>query len=117
MTPIELWLHHTPGIEEALHRGGDARTVADVAAQILDNEAQVWGDERALIVTELLHPYVHFWIATGEMDAVMDLSHEIMAWAKGLGYTKASLTGRRGWVRALAGEGWQETAVLMERGL
>lgn len=117
MTAIEIFSRHAPGIEEALERGGDTRSMPDVMQAILNGEAQIWGDERALIVTELWRPYVHFWIATGELQHVISLSHRVMKWAKGLGYTKASLTGRRGWLRALAGEGWREQAVLMERGL
>lgn len=117
MTGIEIFLHHVPGIEKALAITSDGRSVQDVVQAVLDGRAQVWGDERALIVTELLHPYVHFWIATGDMEPVVTLSHRVLEWAKALGYEKATLTGRKGWVRALADEGWRHTAVLMEREL
>lgn len=115
MTGIELWTHHEEGIAEALDRCGDPNTVADVAVEVLAGGAQVWGDEHALIITQLVEGYVHFWIATGELDPVVELSKEILAWARDLGYEKATLTGRRGWVRALQREGWSERAVLMER--
>jgi hypothetical protein len=117
MTATDIFLHHVPGIQEALDRCGETRTIEDVIAEVQSQHAQVWGDERALIITQLVGEYVHFFIATGEMDAVVELSHEIMQWARDLGYTKATLTGRRGWVKALAHEGWQERAVLMERDL
>jgi hypothetical protein len=115
LTGIELFNMHAPGIQEALDRCGDPRTIEDVAQEILQHSAQVWGDERALIITQLAFPYLHYWIATGEIKAVVELSHTIRAWAKALGYSKATLTGRRGWVRALAGDGWTERAVLMGR--
>lgn len=114
MTPFEIWQRHEAGIAEALDRCGDPASVADVAMAVADRRAQVWGDERALIITQLVRPYVHFWVATGEMERVIELQREIRAWARGKGYTRATLTGRRGWVRALATEGWRERAVLME---
>jgi len=117
MTATDIFTHHAPGIVEALNRTGDPSTMLDVARAILDERAQVWGNEHALIITQVLHPYVHFWIATGELDKVIELSHEIMQWARERGYTKATLTGRQGWVRALAHEGWRKRAVLMERDL
>jgi hypothetical protein len=117
MMATAIFLNHVPGIKEALARCGDPRSIEDVIDAIVSKNAQVWGDERALIITQLSGEYVHFWIATGEMDATLELSREILKWARGLGYTKASLTGRRGWVRALATEGWRQTAVQMEHDL
>jgi hypothetical protein len=111
----EIFLQHTPGISEALDRAGDPATVADVVGKVVAQRAQAWGDERALIITQVTKPYVHFWIATGELEAVKKLSHEILKWAEGLGCTRATLTGRRGWVRALRDEGWRERAVLLEK--
>lgn len=112
---VEIFLSHTPGISEALDRAGDPNTVADVVGKVIAQKAQVWGDANALIITQLEKPYVHFWIATGDMEAVIKLSHEVLTWARGLGYTRATLTGRRGWVRTLRDEGWRERAVLMEQ--
>jgi hypothetical protein len=117
VTATEVFLAHVPGIAEALERCGDVRTVEDVVEAIQNRRAQVWGDERGIIITQLTPPYVHFWIATGEKEFVIERSREIMQWAKALGFTKATLTGRRGWVRALAHDGWTERAVLMERNL
>lgn len=111
---LAIWRHHAKGIEEALERCGDPATLSEVEAEVLAGRAQVWGDRDALIVTQLIPGYCHFWIATGELDAVVELSRKIRAWAKAEGYEKATLTGRRGWVRALQNEGWRERAVLME---
>jgi hypothetical protein len=117
MTAIEIFNKHVPGIREALRRCGDPRSLADVADQIRSRNAQVWGNEDALVITQLSGEYLHFWIATGELEATKALSEEIIEWAKGLGYTKATLTGRKGWARALANDGWRQQAILMERNL
>ena len=115
MKALTLWNHHTPGIEEALRRCGDDATVIDVAQEVVSGYAQVWGNHKALIITKLYGDCIHFWIATGEKEAVIKLSNDILAWGRDHGFTKATLTGRKGWVRALQQEGWRQQAVLMEK--
>lgn len=119
MTGVEIFTHHMPGIKAALESCGDPNTVEDVMRKVLAEEAQVWGDERALAITQLYpeSATVHFWITTGELEAAIELSREIMSWAKGLGYDRATLTGRRGWERVLADDGWQFQAVMLGKDL
>lgn len=115
MTP-EQFVGHVPGIAEALARCADTDTVHDVIQKLNDPNVKLWGDERALILTRALPDGIlHFWIATGELDAVKELSNRIVEWARESGYTRATLIGRRGWIRALNGDGWAETAVAMQR--
>lgn len=57
----------------------------------------------------------HFWLAAGELGGVVALSRKVLGWAKDNGCARATLAGRRGWVRALASEGWQEELTLMGR--
>jgi hypothetical protein len=117
MTATEVFLKHAPGIREALRRCGDPRTITDVVKAILSKEAQVWGNEEALVITQLAGAYVHFWIVTGELEATLDLGDEIIEWARGLGYTKATATGRKGWAKVLANSGWRQQAILMEKNI
>ena len=114
--------HSIAGIEKALEAGGGTHTVGDVVRQILAGDAQLWEDEDALIVTEInVYPrkaLVHFWLATGELDAVVRLSHRVLEWATDtMGCDGATLSGRKGWVKALKGEGWNEMVTVMERPL
>ena len=113
---FEQFQQHAPGVEEALRRCGDPQTIEDVVAEIARGHAQIWGDERALLVTQVAGTYLHFWIATGELHATIEWSHRAMEWARThYGCTKSTLTGRRGWLRALKSEGWREQAILLER--
>lgn len=118
---MKLSEEHLAGLEAALRRGGDTHSLADVADAIEAGEAQLWVDGDSVIVTEILeHPRsktVHFWLAAGSMDGVINLSHRILDWAKGEGCTRASLTGRKGWAKALISEGWEMSSVLMGRGV
>lgn len=105
------------GLEKALQYGGGEHNVGDVIAKILANEAQLWQAEGALIVTEIhLTPrkkVCHFWLATGDMAAVIGLSYDVLDWAKGEGCDKATLAGRMGWKKVLATEGWSPELLIM----
>lgn len=112
---------HLAGIEEALAYGGGTHTVEDVIDQLLAGDAQIWEAPGACIITEVLAAprlkFVHFWLATGEMDALIQLSRRVFEWAEGLGCTQATITGRKGWERALAKEGWGSPLVMLSREL
>lgn len=117
MTPEQL-LSHLPGISRALSSCDDPESVEDVLRRIAtDKQVKLWGDAEACIVTEKIDTQstIHFWIATGRLDAVIRLSREILEYARGQGCRRASLTGRRGWVRALEEDGWKETSVVMQK--
>lgn len=109
------------GLDEALSYDGN-HTLGDVLRKILHGEAQLWEEDDAVIVTEIQqYPrarVVHFWLAAGDLGAVVRLSHRVMAWAKrDMHCEKATLAGRKGWERALASEGWEPTVRIMGRDL
>lgn len=119
MTPAEF-LNHAHGVALALSSCDDPHSVEDVLRRLVtDPDLRLWGNADACIVTEHLKDQraIHFWIATGELDAVTRLSEEVIEWARKNGCERATLTGRRGWVRALRDEGWYESAVLMRKEL
>lgn len=105
-------------LEKALELDG-GHTLGDVLEMVERETAQLWESPDAVIVTEV-HDFprqrvLHFWLAAGEKDAVIELSHRALAWGRTIGCQRATLSGRRGWERALAKEGWTADAVLMGR--
>lgn len=110
------------GLEAALGYSGGTHTLGDVCQAILAGEAQLHEAPGAAIVTEIKASprslEVNFWLATGELDAVIALSEKVMNEARAIGCTRAVFAGRRGWAKALAQEGWTlEPMVLMSRNL
>lgn len=107
------------GLIHALSLAGDTHSLADVVRQVEAGEAQVWQSDNAVIVTEVKDAprkrIIHFWLAAGKLDEVIALSREVLAWAKSIGCERATLVGRKGWVRALRNEGWGEELVMMGR--
>jgi len=112
---------HLDGLKKALAVGGDTHGVEDVLAQVARGDAQLWTEPDGVIVTEVADApkcrELRFWIATGKLETVLAMHERIIVWARGMGCTQAVLTGRRGWVKALAGSGWVEQMVVMGRKL
>lgn len=117
------WLKevHLRGFEEALAHGGSTHGLEHVLAAIQRGDAQLWVMGENALVTEVNvtpnEKELHFWLATGQLDGTIALSNKAMEWGRSLGCTVATLTGRRGWIKALTPEGWEPQAVLMARRL
>ncbi len=109
------------GLEEALEAGGGTHALSDVLAAIRSGKAQLWSDGENALVTEIncapREKELHFWVATGTLDGCIALSNKVMRWGRDQGCTIASLTGRPGWARALAREGWSFRMVQLGRRL
>ena len=107
------------GVNKALAHGGATHSYSDVLNRISCGRAQLWEGENAILVSEIhnmpLKRVLHFWLATGTLADVVRLSDDALAWAKSLGISEATMTGRRGWERALADKGWKPMLTTMGR--
>jgi hypothetical protein len=107
------------GLARALSYAGGTHTLDDVADALERGDAQLHESEGAVIITEIQqYPQMrvcHFWLATGELEPVVALSRQVLEWAKEQGCTRATLSGRKGWVKVLASEGWAPMLTLMGR--
>jgi hypothetical protein len=112
---------HLAGLEEALEYGGGTHALADVLASVRRGTAQLWVEGDAVLVTEIncapREKELHFWLASGTLDSCIALSNKVMDWGRAQGCTVATLSGRRGWIKALAPEGWEPHTVVMARRL
>ena len=110
------------GLEKALELSGGEYSVGDVVQEVLRGDAQSWATEHAWIITRVIDAprlkTLHFWLASGEMDEVLELSERVMDWARSIGCAKATMHGRLGWVRVLKKTGWSAIPlVALEREL
>jgi hypothetical protein len=107
------------GLEKALEYAGGSHTLGDVLSRISSGHAQLWESPNAVIVTEVYEERkkrLHFWLAAGEKKEVVELSGRVLEWGKSIGCVRATLAGRKGWLRALRSEGWRPSnLVLLER--
>lgn len=105
-----MFTRHTDQLERALALDGGGYTLGDVQVLIQQEMVQLWEAPDAVLITEV-HDLprfrsIHFWLAAGELESVIELSHQALKWARLIGCTRATLAGRKGWERVLADEGW-----------
>jgi len=108
---IEALYHHREGLEKALAHDIDNEW-RDLLWKVAQGSAQVLSTDTSCIVTQLTRKNeLVFWLATGELEEVLELSRDAQAKAKALGVTKAHFIGRRGWGRAqgIKEDGWTPT--------
>jgi hypothetical protein len=91
--------------------------VEDVLAEVTERRAELWLGEESIAVTNIIDkPKVrqfHIWIAAGNLVELMDEVYpQIEARAREFGCTVITISGRRGWIRALKKEGFGEVATV-----
>jgi hypothetical protein len=97
-------------LQKALDQGGGTHTLQDVIDLVREGKAQFWENGDGSIITEV-HTYprrkdVHYWLASGDLRCCLELQSKIDPWAISRGCTMATITGRKGWLRAAAEAGW-----------
>jgi hypothetical protein len=107
MSAEDVLLHR---LERALAYGGNTHTVNDVLDAVARGDAQMIGDAKGLLVTELQHypqmAAIRIWLASGELRACLDLLPQVERFAREVGARRLDVVGRMGWARALATRGW-----------
>lgn len=105
------------GLQKALALGDNDYTLEDLSLAIRNGQAQLFEREDACIVSEIRDTprarYLHFWLATGRMQPVIELSRDVLAWGRLNGAGRATLLGRKGWLRVLEREGWTPSKLIV----
>jgi hypothetical protein len=103
---------YAEGLQRALDLAGGTHSLDDVWLAIEAGDAQFWAySEHSCIITEIKdYPrkrVLNYWLATGRLEELLDAWAGILPWARQMGCTMATITGRRGWEKtALTNEGW-----------
>ena len=101
----------------------DTHSVEDVLAECHAGRWQMWEGRDSLVVTQVKDwprcKEVFAVLAAGRLDEVARMYPVILAWAKDIGCTKASFSGRPGWGKTFLtkAEGWRQASVTFEKGL
>lgn len=108
-----------PWIEAALDRAGGTWTLAEVRDLLAEERLQIWPTRSSVMVTKI-NDYqngkriMSIWLGGGNLKEIQQNVPRLEEWAKSAGCTSISITGRRGWLRALAGYRDTKTAYLMK---
>lgn len=99
-------------LEAAMARGAHTHEWEDIINGVLDGRYHFWSSDDAALLTEFVYypraQYVHVFLAGGNLDKIMDMRDSVERFAQGYGFDGVSMTGRRGWVRALGDHGYDE---------
>lgn len=119
MALIPQWIRCRAWILKALEYAGGFHNEWDVLSGLLLGHYQLWPGGKSALVTEIkIAPrkkYLHYWLAGGDLDEILEMEKSITAWAKSLGCTAVSLSGRKGWTKALPD--WKEQCVTLVKEL
>lgn len=111
------WQQAEPHIIAALHHAGDTHEPADVVEMIMEGRAALWVGDRCAVVTQEIdlprETQLHFWLAGGDLDEVVEIVSDVEAAAREGGITRISIIGRRGWRAKL--DGYREAGVIMTK--
>lgn len=106
-------------IEAALAHGGNTHSFGDVVDRVSDGRAQLWPAPRGVAITEIIsYPckkVLHIWLASGEMDQLLDMIGSAEKWGRTQGCTSLTVSGRLGWQRVLDRHGFRPVLVTLER--
>jgi hypothetical protein len=104
-------------IEGALEYSHGTHDFADIVKAIKEQKMQIWINDDAVAVTEIIdYPkkrMLHVFLAGGSMQGVRSLEDSAVKWAKDIGCSAFTLTGRKGWEKALKNSGWQVSHSMM----
>lgn len=100
-------------IENALAYAEGTHTFDDIVHMVVTGRLMWWPLSRGFMVTEVVEypraKHLNVFLAGGDLDEIRDTQEQLVLVAKLAGCTALSLSGRRGWVKALTQLGWQES--------
>lgn len=127
----KAWPHIAGWVSSALARGNADISADDIRAHLERGGMQLWvawvdDGPKGVCITELLESvrgrFCNIVVIAGEdFGSWAHLEADIARWAyEEWGCVRLSLTGRKGWLRRLAGSGgtgWIESAVTLEKAI
>jgi len=106
-------------IESALEYGGGTHLYEDIVKSIVAGEMQLWPAKDSCLVTEItVYPQkkvLHVFLGGGDLQEILGMHSDVVQWAISQGCESLTMTGRKGWVKALKNDGWQAQLVLLEK--
>ena len=109
------------GLENALVYPNGTHDIEDVGDGIEAGRFEFWPGKNSAVVTEIyVYPkkkVFHIFLAGGKMEELLEMWDSIEVYAKVVGCTSLSVSGRKGWMRVLESRGAKHlcTTVIKER--
>lgn len=115
----EAMLPYRDMLESALAFSGGTHKFDDLAWLVQQGEMQFWPAQRSCAVTQIVsYPQMrtlHVFLAAGDLMEIKDMDETFLDFARKLECRHITLTGRKGWTRALADIGFETVHVTMAK--
>ena len=98
-------------IEAAVEYSGGTLDFAEMVAGLHRGVLQLWPTPKGCIVTEIVvYPkkkVLNVFLGGGELEQILDMHGDVIAWAKAQGCSALTMSGRTGWKKPLKAHGWK----------
>ena len=92
-------------IESALEYSGGTHLYEDVVTAVVEGKMQLWPAEKSCLVTEITvfprKKVLHVFLGGGNLEEIISMHDSVIEWAKDQGCESLTMTGRKGWSKAL----------------
>lgn len=116
-TPLEAMLPYKAMLQSALEFGHNTHSFQDIVNGVASQDMQFWPMDKSCLVTEIVtYPNaraLHIFLAAGDLEEIKDIDETLLMFGKQLNAQFISLSGRRGWVKALKDLDYQTAHVTM----
>ena len=108
-------------VEMALARAGGTHTYEDVLQSISVGDMFFWPASKSCMVTEIVqYPRLralHVFLAAGDLAEIKNMESSLISFAKSLKCSALSMSGRKGWTKALKELDWEESHITLVKKL
>ena len=106
-------------IESALEYSGGTHLYEDIVTAVVEGKMQLWPAEKSCLVTEITvfprKKVLHVFLGGGDLDEILGMHESVVQWGEAQGCSSLTMTGRKGWLKALKNNGWKSQLVLLEK--
>jgi hypothetical protein len=99
-------------IERSLVYTYGTHTFDDIVLMVMQGRVRLWTTPGSfMLVEQVAYPqqvHHHIFLAGGVLEELVSLHEPVIAVAREAGACRLTITGRRGWVKALETWGWRE---------
>lgn len=114
---LEAMLPYRKLLDSALEFAGGTHFFEDVVDAVSDGRMHFWPAESSCVVTEVVcYPRartIHIFLAAGDLAQIKDMDETFQQFGRALDAKFITLSGRKGWTKALDSVGYKLSHVSM----
>ena len=118
-TPLEAMLPYRKMLVEALNHSGGSHTFQNIVDAVQNEVMQFWPMEKSCLVTEVINypnlKTLHIFLAGGDLEEIKSIDSTLEFLCQEIGADYISLSGRKGWIKALADIGYELSHVTLAK--